>query len=234
MPRSAKVQARRMVASATMVTSFTSVVAQPCIKLRGMTHDTKSDDDEALMQRYQRGGGNESAEAFDALYARHRGGLYRFILRQCRSRDEAEELFQEVWMNVIQSREVYRVEAKFRTWLYTLAHHRVMDFFRRHQRRGKVLVDEVLVDGFVDEAHIAIASRVDEPPVRAESRQQGNAILRELDALPAPQREAFLLYEEGGMTVEEIAHTTGVTFEAAKSRLRYAIARLRERLKEYA
>lgn len=137
-------------------------------------------------------------------------------------------------MNVIQSREVYRVEAKFRTWLYTLAHHRVMDFFRRHQRRDIVLVDGALVDGFVDEAYVAIASRVDEPIVRAESRQQGDAILRELDALPPPQREAFLLYEEGGMSVEEIAHTTGVTFEAAKSRLRYAIARLRERLKEYA
>ncbi len=223
-----------MVASAALVTSFTSVVAPPCIKLRGMTHEMKSDDDETLMQRYQRGGGNESAEAFDTLYARHRGGLYRFILRQCRSRDEAEELFQEVWMNVIQSREVYRVEAKFRTWLYTLAHHRVMDFFRRHQRRDIVLVDGALVDGFVDEAYVAIASRVDEPIVRAESRQQGDAILRELDALPPPQREAFLLYEEGGMSVEEIAHTTGVTFEAAKSRLRYAIARLRERLKEYA
>lgn len=223
-----------MVASAALVTSFTSVVAPPCIKLRGMTHEMKSDDDETLMQRYQRGGGNESAAAFDTLYARHRGGLYRFILRQCRSRDEAEELFQEVWMNVIQSREVYRVEAKFRTWLYTLAHHRVMDFFRRHQRRDIVLVDGALVDGFVDEAYVAIASRVDEPIVRAESRQQGDAILRELDALPSPQREAFLLYEEGGMSVEEIAHTTGVTFEAAKSRLRYAIARLRERLKEYA
>ncbi len=185
----------------------------------------KNDDDESLMQRYQSG----DAGAFDELYSRHRGGLYRFIARQCRSRDEAEELFQEVWMNVIQSREVYRVEAKFRTWLFTLAHHRLMDFFRRHKRG-----DLVAFDDDEESANNVIASRVDEPEIRAESQQQGDAILRELEALPAPQREAFLLYEEGGMSIEEIAHSTGVTFEAAKSRLRYAIARLRERLKEIA
>ena len=198
-----------------------------------MMHDTEqhinNDNDESLMQRYQQG----DAGAFDLLYARHRGGLYRFIARQCRSRDEAEELFQEVWMNVIQSREVYRVEAKFRTWLFTLAHHRLMDFFRRHQY--KILHADLSTFSDEDDATVNVAgSRVDEPQIRAQSQQQGEAILRELDALPSPQREAFLLYEEGGMSVEEIAHTTGVTFEAAKSRLRYAFAKLRERLKEYA
>jgi RNA polymerase sigma-70 factor, ECF subfamily len=173
----------------------------------------KNDDDESLMQRYQSG----DAGAFDELYSRHRGGLYRFIARQCRSRDEAEELFQEVWMNVI------------RTWLFTLAHHRLMDFFRRHKRG-----DLIAFDDDTEAANNVVASRVDEPQIRAESQQQGDAILRELEALPAPQREAFLLHEEGGMSIEEIAHSTGVTFEAAKSRLRYAIARLRERLKEVA
>jgi len=189
----------------------------------------KNDDDESLMQRYQSG----DAGAFDELYSRHRGGLYRFIARQCRSRDEAEELFQEVWMNVIQSREVYRVEAKFRTWLFTLAHHRLMDFFRRHKYKNAG-GDLIAFDDDAEAANNVVASRVDEPQIRAESQQQGEAILRELEALPAPQREAFLLHEEGGMTIEEIAHNTGVTFEAAKSRLRYAIARLRERLKEVA
>ena len=70
--------------------------------------------------------------------------------------------------------------------------------------------------------------------MQAESREQGNAILRLLAALPAPQREAFLLYEEGGLSVEEIAEATGVSFEAAKSRLRYAVAKLRKGLAEYA
>jgi RNA polymerase sigma factor (sigma-70 family) len=80
----------------------------------------------------------------------------------------------------------------------------------------------------------AAASRTEEPHVRAEASEQGAAILKLLEALPAPQREAFLLYEEGGLSVEEIAGATGVTFEAAKSRLRYAVAKLREGLQEYA
>ena len=80
----------------------------------------------------------------------------------------------------------------------------------------------------------AAASRTEEPHVRAEASEQGAAILKLLEALPAPQREAFLLYEEGGLSVEEIAGATGVTFEAAKSRLRYAVAKLRAGLQEYA
>jgi len=196
---------------------------------------TAGDDssDEALMLRYQAG----DAAAFDSLYARHRGGLYRFIGRQCRTREHAEELFQEVWMNLIQARERYRVEAQFRTYLYTLAHNKLMDYFRRHGRVELTLFERTDAEGG-DHQESAIdrliASRVDEPQVRAESKQQSAAILRAIEGLPAPQREAFLLHEEGGLSVEDIAAATGCSFEAAKSRLRYAIAKLREGLKEYA
>lgn len=191
---------------------------------------TAGDDtsDEALMLRYQAG----DAGAFDELYARHRGGLFSFIGRQCRTREHAEELFQDVWMNLIQARERYRVEAQFRTYLFTLAQNKLMDYFRRHGRVELTLYerdgdDESAVDRLV-------ASRVDEPLVRAQSKQQSAAILKAIEGLPAPQREAFLLHEEGGLNVEEIAAATGCSFEAAKSRLRYAIAKLREDLKEYA
>lgn len=183
--------------------------------------------DEALMLRYQAG----DAGAFDALYARHRGGLFRFIGRQCRSREHAEELFQEVWMNLIQARERYRVEAQFRTYLFTLAHNKLMDYFRRHGRVELTLYENSDEESAVDRL---VASRVDEPPVRAEASEQSTAILRAIEGLPAPQREAFLLHEEGGLSVEDIAAATGCSFEAAKSRLRYAIGKLREGLKEYA
>lgn len=185
------------------------------------------DTDEALMLRYQSG----DAGAFDALYARHRSGLFRFIGRQCRTREHAEELFQEVWMNLIQARERYRVEAQFRTYLFTLAHNKLMDYFRRHGRMELTLYEREGEDSAIDRL---AASRVDEPLVRAESREQSAAILRAIEALPAPQREAFLLHEEGGLGIEDIAAATGSTFEAAKSRLRYAIAKLREGLKEHA
>ncbi len=209
--------------------------ARPCIKLLHMGEPTSSelqaDTSESLMQRYQAG----DASAFDVLYARHRGGLFRFIQRQCRSNGECEEVFQEVWINVIQSRATYGTAsgAQFNTWLYTLAHHRLMDYFRKH--RVVDVSSFSAVNQVENNAENTIpASRVDEPQVLAESREQGAAILRLLDALPAPQREAFLLYEEGGLSIEDIAVATGVTFEAAKSRLRYAFAKLRDGLQEYA
>jgi len=185
-------------------------------------HMDQDDADESLMLRYQTG----DAAAFDQLYARHRGGLFRFILRQCKHRSHAEELFQDVWTNVIQARERYRVEAKFRTYLYTLAHNRLIDYYRIANRPDAVLFE----DG--DLLPEPIASRIDEPHVQVEAKEQGGHILRLLDALPAPQREAFLLHEEGGLSVEEIAAATGISFEAAKSRLRYAVSKLREGLKE--
>ncbi|MEQ1516316.1 MAG: sigma-70 family RNA polymerase sigma factor [Usitatibacteraceae bacterium] len=181
------------------------------------------------MLRYQSG----DAAAFDELYARHRGALFRFITRQCRVRERAEEIFQDVWMSLIQAAERYRVEAQFRTYLYTLAHNKLMDYFRGNVRAEAVLY-EVRNDENEGETVDGIASRTQEPQVQAEARQQGKAILELLDALPAPQREAFLLYEESGLSIEEIAQATGVSFEAAKSRLRYAVAKLREGLAEYA
>ncbi len=186
--------------------------------------------DEDLMLRYQAG----DAGAFDLLYARHRGGLFRFIGRQCRTREHAEELFQEVWMNLIQARERYRVEAQFRTYLFTLAHNKLMDYFRRHGRVELTLYEKGDAEGEENAIDRLAGSRVDEPLVRAESAQQSAAILRAIESLPAPQRETFLLHEEGGMSLEEIAVTTGCTMEAAKSRLRYAVAKLRDGLKEYA
>jgi RNA polymerase sigma factor (sigma-70 family) len=186
--------------------------------------------DETLMLDYQAG----DASAFDVLYARHRLSLFRFITRQIIDRGVAEEVFQEVWMNVIQSRERYEVAARFRTWLYTLAHHRMMDYFRQHQRAQVVAF--TLNDAQSNETlslDQVSASRTDEPEVRAESRAQGHAILRLLETLPAPQRETFLLSEEAGLTVAEIAVATGVTVEAAKSRLRYALQKLRDGLDAY-
>ena len=194
---------------------------------------TDDNSDETLMLRYQAG----DAAAFDELYARHRGGLYRFITRQCRVRERAEEIFQDVWMSLIQAAERYRVEAQFRTWLYTVAHNKLMDYFRGNARSEAVLFEVKNTDDESGERAATIegvANRTEEPMVQAESRQQGAAILKVLEGLPAPQREAFLLYEEAGLSVDEIAQATGVSFEAAKSRLRYAVAKLREGLAEFA
>jgi RNA polymerase sigma factor (sigma-70 family) len=172
--------------------------------------------DEQLMLAYRQG----DAGAFETLYARHKGPLYRYVLRAVKERALAEELYQEIWMRVIEARARYAVQAKFATWLYTIAHNRLADHWRKH---GLKRVDAA-------EADDPPAPRGFEPEARAEGRQDLQRLRAALAALPAAQREAFLLHEEGGMTVGEIAAATGSTEEAAKSRLRYALAKLREAL----
>jgi RNA polymerase sigma factor (sigma-70 family) len=187
----------------------------------------QSNDDAQLMQRYARG----DAAAFDELYNRHRIGLYGFVKRLAPtlSQSERDEVFQDVWMRVIEARARYEPTAQFRTWLYTIARNRVMDELRKSGREVSADVDDDS-GSFIE---TTVASRVQEPHVQAESRKQGAAIVAALENLPAAQREAFLMYEEGGMSVQEIADATGTSFEATKSRLRYAIAKLREQLRDW-
>ena len=186
------------------------------------------DSDEALMLRYQAG----DAAAFDELYARHRGGLYRFITRQCRVRERAEEIFQDVWMSLIQAAERYRVEAQFRTWLFTMAHNRVIDHFRTAKNHVRLDDEDPDTQGCLAET---LAADSGFGPVRQlESREQAAALIAAVEQLPIDQREAFLLQAEAGMNVREIALATGVNFETAKSRLRYARRSLRQLLQEFA
>jgi RNA polymerase sigma-70 factor (ECF subfamily) len=184
-----------------------------------MAWDAESSDEE-LMLGYRDG----DAAAFDVLYARHKGGLYRYLQRQCRNATAAEELFQDVWMNLIRARAGYTVQAKFTTYLYHLAHNRLIDHYRKNSQAA--------ISSFEDADSDALEELADErvaPPDSAlDSRQQALRLLELLAELPEAQREAFLLQQEGGMSVEEIARATGVNRETAKSRLRYAMAKLRE------
>ena len=173
--------------------------------------------DEALMLNYREGG----AAAFEELYRRHKGPLYRFVLRSVRERSLAEELFQEIWMRVIEARERYEPHAKFTTWLYTIAHHRIVDHWRK---KGLQLVSLDREEDPVDPP----GSPGFEPEKILEGKQGLARFLAALEALPPAQREAFLLHEEAGMSVAEIARATGANEEAAKSRLRYALSKLKE------
>lgn len=179
--------------------------------------------DEALMLRYRDAG---DAGAFAILYERHRGGLYRFCLRMCRDGARAEEVFQDAWMNLINARDRYRVEARFKTYLYQIAHNRVIDVLRKDGRETLSLDEE---------AGEALAASLESPASeRPENvvmfKRRLERIVEAVERLPAVQREVFLLHEEGELTLEEIATLTGVGRETAKSRLRYALARLREEL----
>lgn len=180
--------------------------------------------DEQLMLAYRDG----DAGAFDTLYLRHKGPVYRYMLRQCRDAGVADELFQDVWMNLIRARDSYTVQAKFTTYIYTLAHNRLIDHYR--SRSGGVPVSYDADDGPVLD-DVAAAPGAD-PAVSADVRQQAGRLLQLIGELPESQREAFLLQQESDMSVEDIAQATGVSRETAKSRLRYALARLRAGMRE--
>jgi len=185
-----------------------------------------ADSDEDLMLAYGAG----EAGAFDKLYARHKGGVYRYILRQCRNAGIADELFQDVWMNAIRVRASYAPTAKFTTWIYTLAHNRLVDHWRAsgHMKVASIDDDE---NGEARDIVESIAGAAnDEPETRVLSGELGAQLKHALEALPDEQRHAFLLQYEGGLSLGEIAELTGVGMETVKSRLRYATAKLRSAL----
>lgn len=176
--------------------------------------------DEALMLAY----GDGDADAFEVLYGRWRGRLYRYLAHQVPG--SADELFQDVWMRVVKARAGYEATARFSTWLFRIAHNRLMDHYRSRSREVLLRYEDPEDDPLED----LPASALDEPPSMLARKELADALLRAMAALPEPQREAFLLTEEGGMSLEEVAAATGVRRETAKSRLRYALARLRQAL----
>ena len=172
------------------------------------------------MLRYRAG----DADAFEALYRRHRGPLYRYMRRQCGRDALVDELFQDVWTKLIQARERYRPTASFKTYLYHIARNRLVDHYRR----------QGAAPAMQDAAETRLPARAsDQPEQHAQTGQQVQQLLVLLEGLPAEQREAFLLREEAGLALADIASITGVGQETAKSRLRYALQRLREGLKEW-
>ncbi len=170
--------------------------------------------DESLMLAYQQG----NTRAFDVLYSRHRAGLYRYLLRQLDHQVAlTDELFQEVWMKLIHGRENYQASAKFSTYLYRVAYHRLVD----HWRRGNVTMTQPLDDE-------ALANTDPQPQQSLEAENMAAELKQAIASLPEEQRNAFLLKEEGALALEVIAEVTGVNRETVKSRLRYAVKRLRQ------
>ncbi len=184
--------------------------------------------DEALMQAFAHG----DAKAFDALYARHRGWLYRMLARQLRDTGRVDDVFQETWYALIRSAPSYAPKARFTTWLYLLARQRIADHWRATDPDARSLAfneenesqDPDVLDTLIDE--------VSDPSRLAERRELAGRLLAAIDALPPLQREALLLFEEAEMSLEEIAIATGTERETVKSRLRYARRKLAGMLEE--
>jgi len=171
------------------------------------------------MVRYGAG----DADAFEVLYQRYKTPLYRFIVRQC-DRQLVDELFQDIWLKVINGRKRYQVTARFKTWLYHLARNRLIDQYRRLSIRS---INED-ADSLDNTENVSVAR----PDNDLQTQTQYGVLLQAIAELPMDQKQAFLLREEAGLSVEQIAQTCGVSFETAKSRLRYAVKKLRIKLGE--
>jgi RNA polymerase sigma-70 factor (ECF subfamily) len=190
-------------------------------RLTSTTMDAAVDPDAMLMLAYARG----DLAAFEALYARHRGMLYRFLLRSVRDPHRTDELFQETWSRVIAARARYQPQAKFTTWLLQIAHNLMIDGMRRQRP---------MAEGEEAEAALAaIATPEREQPDHALSDfERRRNLQRAIEQLPDEQRVAITLRMEQELSLEEIAEVTGTGRETVKSRLRYAMNRLREVLTE--
>ena len=147
--------------------------------------------------------------AFQRLYESHRGGLYRYFLRQS-NRSVAEELFQDVWASVIQSRKRYRPKAAFKTWLYTLAHNRLVDHWRREGTRPAA--QSASGD---DCPEIAAPDTNPGPQRLVDLRDCLEQLLQLVSDLPDVQRQTFLLRYEAGMSLAQIAEAMSTGAETA-------------------
>ena len=176
--------------------------------------------DETLMLAWAAG----DLSSFEQLYARHRARLYRYLLRQLRQPALADDVFQDVWQRVIAARTEWKPDASFSTWLYRIAHNRMTDHWRARPYRPQAPSD-------ADER----MARIPDPntPERTLSEfEQRRTLQLGLDQLPPEQREVLMLRLEQELTLEQIAAITGVGRETVKSRLRYAMDKLRARLSD--
>ncbi|TKS55294.1 RNA polymerase sigma factor [Luteimonas yindakuii] len=187
--------------------AVSDAVAQPA--------GTTEPSDEALMLAYGAG----EAAAFERLYARHRQRLYRFLLRELRDTALADEIYQDIWQRVIAARSGWRPDATFATWLYRIARNRLADHWRAARHRPPAPLDA--------DARLARVPDDDTPERRLAAEQRNTGLQLALEALPPEQREVVLLRLEQELTLEEIGAITGAGRETVKSRLRYAMDKLR-------
>ena len=181
--------------------------------------------DEGLMLAYKDG----DAAAFEVLYGRWRRRLFRYLAHQCGQEGAVDELFQDIWLRVVNARQQYEVSAPFHAWLFRIAHNRLVDYWRATNRSP---IQEISGPDDEDFDFMATVPAPDDarPERLAERKALAGHLLAAVQALPDVQRETFILAEDGGLSLEEIANVMGVGRETVKSRLRYAMGKLRQEL----
>jgi RNA polymerase sigma-70 factor (ECF subfamily) len=136
-----------------------------------------------------------------------------------------DEVVQDSWANLHHARHRYEPRAAFRTWFFQIARNRLLDLLRQD---GRVVLASELGDGAA--ACFEQPAEQEQPDAAAERKQEEGRLHAAIRALPDAQREVLVLQQFNGMSLEEIAALTGANAETVKSRLRYAMRKLREQL----
>ncbi|MCI0444809.1 RNA polymerase sigma factor [bacterium] len=184
--------------------------------------------DEVLMLRYKEG----DLEAFEILLERYQQPLFSFVLRFCNDYHQAEDLVQEVFLRLIKSAKTYEPKAKFSTYIYTFAHNICIDNFRRGKKRKTTSLSQP-IDA---EQELTFEDTVKDeranPEKEYRQRSLEKALQEAVSELPEEQREVFLLREQMNLPFEEIARVVGCLPSTAKSRMRYALQSIRQKLEK--
>ncbi|MBN1549905.1 sigma-70 family RNA polymerase sigma factor [bacterium] len=194
------------------------------IKEPDQNNDFERMSDEMLIQAYAK---YQRLEAFNILFTRYRTELYGFLVNWSGNKSHAEDLFQEIFLRVIRSAKTFQPKAKFRTWLYTIARNLLIDTSRKKKIREPVTVHEKW--DFDNSSSFEAVSRSDLNPLDQLTQHELKSIIRKaLLEMPEEQRELFFLREYAGIDFKEAAKISGCTVNTAKSRMRYALLKLRD------
>ena len=186
--------------------------------------------DEDLMVQYQRG----EVRAFEILLGRHRRPIFNFILRYVGDKETAEDLLQETFMRVIKGADAYKRQAKFTTWLYTIARNLCVDQTRRRKHRRHASLDAPMQASDDSGTLLDVIPSKEMASDRKSVNKELHATMqRAIASLSDEQREVFLMREFLDLPFKQIADVVGVPENTVKSRMRYALEKLRLELDEY-
>lgn len=193
-------------------------------------------EDEQLMADYAQG----DLAAFKTLYERYETPVYRFAYNGCRNEADARELFQDVWLRVVKSRSSFTTQRPFKAWLFTIARNRLTDSYRYQASRALTHSNEPDLQSGEGPPTLVNEQSADDgwwatsltPEQIASASQQSDTLQIALQKLPEHQREAIMLKHIAGMNLDEVAAVQAEGVETVKSRLRYAMVKLRKYLKE--
>lgn len=188
---------------------------------------TAQQTDEDLMYIFSRADGIKNQQAFEVLYQRHKGPLYRFIKKSINLEQDAKQVFQELWFKIIKNKKQFNTKQKFTTWAYTIARRLLIDQFRINGRMAELNRIESTPENEVSEQPLK------QPENEFETRQMAKDLNHAISLLPHQQRQVFVMKHESGLSIKEIAEVTESPHEQVKSQYRYAVQKIKTALERF-